>query len=596
MSVSLGSELPDAFDPVNAWVDTNISFLADIEHFYREKASIEREYAEKLNKLTAEHLSKTATHAPALAVGTSPAVTPGSLDSASVVAWKESLIQSQRIAQTHSKLANKLDKNVATGVATLRNKYSAIVQKWQSTHSHFIESRDTHFAEVNRRKRNYDSTCQSMEAQRSKRQSDKFAKREAEMQIAKNDYLIAIAVANRLKDKFYYQDLPEIIDGLQNLHELKVSKLNTIWLSTSIIERDSLTEIINSYNSIDTVVEQNLPKLDTLMFLKHNARNWSEPVDFKYLPSPIWHDDDHMVVNEASLLFLKVMLNNSSQTYESIQSKCNDTKQTVEELSSKRSSLIGDSIENVVILSPDTYTEAEDTIQKFITALQKFVDNDTTRVISEVQIETIQAVTHGIDMSYEATNEKKSRFAVFKKATDKVIGSGSGANVVITTTNTKSRLFDKINKFAESYNTPLAAGATTSSSSASAHAIALYPYSATGDDETNISKGEKVVVLESDDGGWTFVKSSTGEGLVPTSYLKVVTASSVPPPPGPPRKVGVSSKKFRVLYEYVAAGDDEVSVSKGDVLKLVKDDDDGWTLVEKNGAVGLVPTSYGLVE
>lgn len=52
-------------------------------------------------------------------------------------------------------------------------------------------------------------------------------------------------------------------------------------------------------------------------------------------------------------------------------------------------------------------------------------------------------------------------------------------------------------------------------------AKALYPYEATGDNQTTIQEGEVVVILEPDAGGWTGVESAAGAGYVPTSYLQV---------------------------------------------------------------------------
>ena len=50
-------------------------------------------------------------------------------------------------------------------------------------------------------------------------------------------------------------------------------------------------------------------------------------------------------------------------------------------------------------------------------------------------------------------------------------------------------------------------------------ATAQFPYEAAGDNQTNLSEGEVVIVLEGDEGGWTGVQSASGAGFVPTSYL-----------------------------------------------------------------------------
>ena len=52
-------------------------------------------------------------------------------------------------------------------------------------------------------------------------------------------------------------------------------------------------------------------------------------------------------------------------------------------------------------------------------------------------------------------------------------------------------------------------------------ATAQFPYEAGNrrHNETNLSEGEVVIVLEGDEGGWTGVQSASGAGFVPTSYL-----------------------------------------------------------------------------
>lgn len=53
------------------------------------------------------------------------------------------------------------------------------------------------------------------------------------------------------------------------------------------------------------------------------------------------------------------------------------------------------------------------------------------------------------------------------------------------------------------------------------------------------------------------------------------------------------TKKAKALFEYKAENDDELSLSKGDVITIVKEEIyDGWHEGELNGAQGVFPSNF----
>ena len=77
---AFATELKDAFKPVNSWVAQGITWIDDIQQFYRDRAAIEKEYASKLQALAKRYFEKKAKKSTILSVGETPAITPGSLE------------------------------------------------------------------------------------------------------------------------------------------------------------------------------------------------------------------------------------------------------------------------------------------------------------------------------------------------------------------------------------------------------------------------------------------------------------------------------------------------------------------------------------
>lgn len=72
-------------------------------------------------------------------------------------------------------------------------------------------------------------------------------------------------------------------------------------------------------------------------------------------------------------------------------------------------------------------------------------------------------------------------------------------------------------------------------------------------------------------------------------HEKARAAEAAPAPPTPS-----SVKRYRAIYDYSAADDDEVSFMEGDVIVDVQQIDEGWMYgrVERTGQSGMLPANY----
>lgn len=596
--LSIGNELRDSFKNTSKWVNGGINWLGTVEEFYRERATIEKEYASKLKDLCARHFQKKAKLSTSLSVGDEPKITPGSLESASLVLWNELLTQTESIADEKVRFSKELDGTISDKVVQLRSKSSKISRKLEDINTFLVNEKERTEEEVNKAKKHYDSACNSTESARQKvekslsdKQQQKLEAKTTDMNIAKNAYLIQISIANRLKDKYYYQDVPELLDYYQELNETRVGILNKLLKNASIIERASNDRIKEKLHIIDQTIDQNDTKLDIAMFIKHNAYDWKEPDDFYFVPSEIWHDDENLVVKEPELTDLKKRLNNCLNEYTTVESQCMDSKQALEEASNDRQK----DLSNLTLAF-------ETKIQNALSLLSRFFMADSTRVRLEVEIEVIQNYAGDKDLSYIETREKKKSLLGFLKGKNhnhSVPENNSDAQSVTTIKSASAQKLLNTGIFSLRKFKDHKGG--NDSTGSSAQAIALYGYSSTSGDELSISAGETLSVVEADDGsGWTLVSNSDGsQGLVPTSYIQIQAASDTSRtkkkgPSVPPKRGAKKIQYVEALYEYNADGDDELSIRPGDRIILVEDDVDGsgWMDGELDGQRGLFPTSY----
>lgn len=584
--LSLGNELKDGFKTSQKWIQNGIDWLTDIDEFYKERVVIEREYSARLRELCQKHFDKKAKNSLHLSVGDEPQITPGSLESASVVLWNDVLTQTEAISKERDKFASELQGKICLNLMTLQAKLDRIARQISSINEFLTTEKKASEEEVNKAKKAYDALCQKTEAARQKTEKSasekyqqKLREKEVDMNIGKNHYVIRLSVANRLKDKYYFQDLPEVLDYFQELNESRVAILNKLLKNANIVERNSNDKVKELLFAVDETIEQNNPKLDTAMFIKHNTADWKEPEDFYFVPCDFWHDDESLVTQEPELTDLKKRLSSSLNAYAVAKESTLAAKQRLEEISNARKT------------SPDSSTLKFDAkLSDALTFLQRFMKEDSSRVRSEVEIEIIQNFAGGKDLSYhEVKTEKKHRFGLFKSAKGAAHEPANDTQSIHTATSDVTTHSGGLSGIFS-----LRRNNTTSTSKFSPSAKALYAYDASGDDELSVTPGEELQVVDADDGsGWTMVLTSNGtRGLVPTSYIEITATEKKKGPSVAPRRGAKRVRYVEALYDYNAEESNELSIRAGDKITVITDDVDGWTEGEVNGQKGLFPTAY----
>lgn len=627
--LSIGNEIKDSFKETHKWVQNNLKWLKDIEQFYRERAKLEKDYSERLSRLSAEYFNKKSSTSVPISVGDTPTTTPGSIEAAGVVAWNEILSQTDMISKDHNQLSTDFENHVANQLSGLFTKLDMTLSKINGFNNDMVNKKDNIYHELEKAKKDYDEACSTMEMARNRytkasndRNKKKLDEKEMEMNKCKNEYLIKINQANRTKDKYYFQDVPEVLDLLQDVNEAKTLFLNDLWLKAASVENDLGANVSKRLQAANSVVKQNKPSLNTAIFIKHNLKNWKEPQDFVYKPSPVWHDDEKFAVpSSLEVEDLRIKLAKAENDYNSLQDK------TQNELS-KLSTL--NKIKHEMKTNEDNInaTKFYDTLKEYLNVVSPFTSHETLKLQAEVQIESIQnnvpeeydLSTDNIDLS--KTKKKSGIFSKFKHNILNVdskpssggsTGNGNGGPLHITSlfnTSRRTRLGSAPNNAGEdSDNNSIRTTSTnntkktTQNSSDDGKNKVLYAYVQKDDDEITITPGDKISLVARDTGsGWTKINNdTTGEtGLVPTTYIRISSAATVKandrgpaPEVPPPRRSTLPVRTMEAIYAYEAQGDDEISIDPGDIITVIRGDDGtGWTYGECDGLKGLFPTSY----
>lgn len=187
----------------------------------------------------------------------------------------------------------------------------------------------------------------------------------------------------------------------------------------------------------------------------------------------------------------------------------------------------------------------------------------------------------------------------------------------------------------------------SSNASSRAMARALYDYTATGARELSFKTGDIITILVKDASGWWHGELNGVQGLLPSNFLEEVTVPARPPPPSSPSGssmmanptpssgsragagiatpfataatlqptttaapggfnpsaqsavapvasvASVPQQQCRVLYNYDAENEYELTIRPGEVLYIIQLDDDGWYRgTNAAGQFGRFPSNF----
>lgn len=407
----------------------SIEWLTDIEQFYRERSAIEKEYSAKLSALAKKYFEKRARKSSSMSVGDNPVTTPGSLEryvcllcspdieliipsSASMTTWGVQLTTLENRAAEHDRFAGELVSNLADPIKHLSGRCEDL-RKLHADYAVKLEKeRDSTYGDLRKQKGRYDSECQDVESRRKKIESSfdsskskaqsAYHQQMSNMHNAKNTYLVGIHVANKQKERYYHNYVPELLDSLQDLSEARISKLNAIWIQAARIESSVLSRSSDYVKHLADEVPRNNPALDSMMFVRHNSGSWQEPVDFAFEPSPVWLDDDAMARDEASKTFLRNVLLKSKGQLSELRRDTESKRRELDGLKRKRQAIKD---------GKDSNDEIE-VARSLIQVHEQHHETERKKISAEVEVATITSAVGDLSQGARNHNFKQQTFKI----------------------------------------------------------------------------------------------------------------------------------------------------------------------------------------
>lgn len=236
--------------------------------------------------------------------------------------WTTQLTTIEACAGEHDRYGQNLLIQVVKSLETARASFEDLRKSHTDYQLRLVRERDVTYSDLKKTKAKYDGICQEVENRRKKLDSSHDASRLkanagyqsqlGEMNNQKNSYLISVSVTNKLKEKYYHEYVPDLLDSLQDLSETRVAKLNAMWSLAADLEKKCHLGSGQHIDHLRAEINRNDPSLDSTMFARHNAvAYWNDPPDMRFEPSPVWLDNDSLAVDESAKNYLRNLLTKS---------------------------------------------------------------------------------------------------------------------------------------------------------------------------------------------------------------------------------------------------------------------------------------------
>ncbi|KAI9465047.1 hypothetical protein BJY52DRAFT_1184087 [Lactarius psammicola] len=638
--MSYGESLPDQVDRVANLSDAQADIFGDIRELYRERTTIERDYAAKLMTLAQKAVEKKNKKMALAVVGDEPSKQWNDdtlVESTLENAYSKIIASCVNSQQEHLSLADALNVQVV-GQVQFYQKVLADTDRIYNDRSKLSQALIRILALQSKIK--YDEECAEVETYRQKQeraQDDKHSSRAAkqyqqqivDMHNAKNLYIISTAVANNVKDRLFTEDLARIENQHQHLQSNYITNVVTVLQHAQALQLSHYDVLKNQASVVGVALADINSKKDQALFIEHNLRPFTSPADWNFEPCASHYDTAEVNVEGGAKIFLQNKLQRSRAKLLELKPLLEEKRREAEQAMSF-----------VDAGSGNPSSGSVDAIDGLLDAQHQVSLYESSQSILETEIRIIETALGGDEGSQRPHSFKSSSFtiptecgycatsiwglskqgktckacglSVHSKCELKVAADCSGARGVrqkVTDSESVSGSSPTLSRSssrreaafcstriedltltcspASSTVLPTASSFTQSTTLTIPEAEfpivrVIYDFTPTSPFELAVHEGATVRVVEEDDGsGWVkVVDEGGGRGLVPASYIEA--AGTTPAPiSGAGHSIG-SGQFVRGLYDYQSQGPDELDVSEGARIELTsgasggRNYADGW--------------------
>lgn len=186
------------------------------------------------------------------------------------------------------------------------------------------------------------------------------------------------------------------------MNETRVNKLNAIWTLAAELEKATLAQGNEQVSHILSEIPRNEPRLDSMMFMRHNTAHWQEPLDMQFEPSPVWHDEPTMVIDEPAKVFLRNLQSKSKSQMKELKAEAEKKRREVENAKKVRQSIRD---------GTDKRDEVE--IVRAMFALQEDLHLlDRKRLTGEIEVSTVSSVVGDLSLGAKNHNFRAQTFKI----------------------------------------------------------------------------------------------------------------------------------------------------------------------------------------